>query len=190
LQKVASTPCVIYRGEYVILAIGGVGKANAAAATAYCCALFHPTWVLNVGAAGATDSRCALGGFFHISRTFEPDRPHIRTKEPYVQTPETLPGFEEAMLATHDRPIIECEDRQHISSCAGLVDMEGAAVVQTAHQFGVPCLLFKFVSDTPDDIDISHAIAYMRQYGKGFAMFVFEEVLPRIVLATPVRQFL
>lgn len=38
--------------------------------------------------------------------------------------------------------------RRTIANQATLRDMEGAAVIQTANTFNIPCLIFKFVSDT------------------------------------------
>ena len=183
LSQIEKEPCPLYRRGGIVLAIAGIGKANAAIAATYCCATFRPGWVLNVGAAGATDSRCPLGGFFHVTRTFEPDRPGLRSGEPYVQTPEVLQGFAEATLATHDRPIITREDRKRVSVYASLVDMEGAAIVQAAHRFGVYCALFKFVSDTTDAIDVSEAIAYIGERGKAFSRFLSEQVIPRLTTA-------
>jgi adenosylhomocysteine nucleosidase len=184
LNQTVKTPCPLYGRGRLILATSGIGKTNAALATTYCCSMFQPSWILNLGAAGATDSRCGLGGIFHVVRVLEPDRPHLRSSTPYAHVPDTLPGFNEATLATQDRPVINAEDRGHVSAYASLVDMEGAAVVQTAHRFGVRCALFKFVSDTPDDIDPSPVIDFIRDYGKHFSRFVAERVVP---LVTPER---
>ncbi|NLC71733.1 MAG: 5'-methylthioadenosine/S-adenosylhomocysteine nucleosidase [Desulfuromonadaceae bacterium] len=48
-----------------------------------------------------------------------------------------------------DRPVKDLLNREQVARCAELVDMEGAAVAQTAHRFHVPCYLFKYLSDTP-----------------------------------------
>jgi adenosylhomocysteine nucleosidase len=185
LTQTAKTPCSLYAHGSLILAVSGIGKANAAIATTYCCSMFQPTWILNLGAAGATDARCPLGGIFHITRVFEPDRPHFRSGTPYLHVPDVLHGFNEATLATQDRPVIDREDRAKVSAYASLVDMEGAAVAQAARRFGIPCALFKFVSDTPDDVDTSLVIDYMRDYGKTFSRFIAEQVVPLLTPRAP-----
>lgn len=178
--QIEKKPCVLYRRDRLILAISGIGKASAAIATTYCCSLFRPSWVLNLGAAGATDAQCDRGGIFHVTKVLEPDRPYLGSNRPYEHTPEVLPGFREATLATQDRPVIDLEDRRNVSVRASLVDMEGAAVVQAAHRFGISCALFKFVSDTPDDIDTDTITGHMRDHGTVFARFIVEKVLPRL----------
>jgi adenosylhomocysteine nucleosidase len=182
LIQTSKIPCPLYSQGRLILAVSGIGKANAAIATAYCCSMFQPSWVLNLGAAGATDSRCALGGFFHVARVFEPDRPRFPSSTPHVHVPDRLPGFDEATLATQDRPAVSPEDRRKASVHANLVDMEGAAVVQAAHRFGVRCALFKFVSDTPADVEPTPIIDYIRDCGKPFSRFVAEQVIPLLTL--------
>jgi adenosylhomocysteine nucleosidase len=180
LNQTVKIPCPLYRQGRIILAISGIGKTNAAIATTYCCSMFQPSWILNLGAAGAADSRCVLGGIFHITRVLEPDRPHLRSRTPYMHVPDVLPGFTGATLATQERPVIDTEDREKVSAYASLVDMEGAAVVQSARRFAIRCALFKFVSDTPDDIDPSPVIDFIRDYGKHFSRFVAEQVVPLI----------
>jgi adenosylhomocysteine nucleosidase len=173
-----TTPCPLYGDGQILLAVSGIGKTNAAIATTYCCSVFHPSWVLNPGAAGATGANCGRGAIFHVTRVFEPDRPHFRSHKPYEHVPHRLVGFDEATMATQDRPVIDQEGRKQISGYASLADMEGAAVVQTARRFGTPCVLFKFVSDTPDDLDTHGIIDYIQDRGKAFSRFIAERVIP------------
>jgi adenosylhomocysteine nucleosidase len=181
LAEDRGVPCPLFRGGRIMLVVSGVGKTNAAIATTWCCTAFHPSLIVNLGAAGATGAHCALGGIFHITTVCEPDRPRFPSSEPYLHRPQTVPGFTEATLATRDRPAIERADREEISVHADLVDMEAAAVVQTARRFETPCLLFKFVSDTSDDVDPSAAIAFMKNYGPVFGRFIVEKVMPLLV---------
>jgi nucleoside phosphorylase len=56
--------------------------------------------------------------------------------------------------------------------------MEGAAVVQAARRFRLPCYLFKFVSDVPAHTKSSEIETHIRQYRQAFYEFFRERVLP------------
>jgi adenosylhomocysteine nucleosidase len=179
MREIEDRPFMIYGCDEIILVTSGIGKANASMATAYICTRFNPEWILNLGAAGATRESCGLGSIYHIEKVIEPDRPHPVSGTPYVQTPDVLPGFQKAVLATQDKPVESPEDFQLVAPVADLVDMEGASVVQAGRRFEKRCLLFKFVSDTP-----AHAgqgeliIEHMKHYGAPFCEFISNEVIP------------
>ncbi len=149
MKEIKKKPFNIYEGKDILLGISGIGKANAAMGTAYCCMKFQPAFILNAGAAGAVDESYQVGSIYQIEKTIEPDRPHLRSNKPWIQTPDTLEGFNNAVLATQDKPINDIETFKELSDIADLVDMEGASVLQTAKRFNTGCYLFKFVSDTP-----------------------------------------
>lgn len=173
-------PFAVYQADGMRLILSGIGKANAAMACAYLIRQYEPTCILNVGAAGATDGRTNLGECFHITRVIEPDRPHLRTGTPYEHVPDVLEGFPEATLATQDRPVTDPDHRAAISLQAELVDMEGAAAVQAARLFRVPCYLFKFVSDAPAHTQSAEIETNIKQYRQAFYAFVRDNVLPRL----------
>jgi len=179
LREIESRPFPIYEGNQFILVISGIGKANAAMVTAYMCTRFHPEWVLNAGAAGATRESAEPGGIFQIEKTIEPDRLRFQSKIPYVQIPDTLPGFQSAVLATMDKPVTEIKAFEELATLADLVDMEGACVLQTCRRMGRRCLLFKFVSDTPMHAGRREMIIdNIDHYGRSFCDFVFNAVIP------------
>ena len=94
-----------------MLVVCGIGKVNAAMGATYCCMTFKPDVVINLGAAGATDTSCALKGIYHISKIFEFDRPTLRTGKPHMTIPNTIDTFNLAPLATQDRAILLPEER-------------------------------------------------------------------------------
>ncbi len=179
MEKVQVGPLVAYRQEGVVLVVSGIGKVNAAVATAACCTLFRPHRLLNLGAAGATGPSHPMGEICHITKVIEYDRPHFRGHGPHVHKPEVLPGFREATLATQDRAVLEAGHRREVSAAAELVDMEGSAVVQTGHRLGIGCVLFKFVSDTPE-LPSGHGdiVECIKQYRIPFCRFVLDWVMP------------
>jgi len=179
LKEIERRPFPIYGGKGLVLAVSGTGKANAAMVTAYMCVKFYPEWVLNLGAAGATQESTEIGGIFHIEKTIEPDRLHFQSKRPYVQIPEMLPGFQNAVLATLDKPVTEVKTFEELAAVTDLVDMEGASVLQTCRRLDKRCLLFKFVSDTPFHAGRGEMIIdNINHYGGTFCDFIFNTVIP------------
>ncbi|OGP97161.1 MAG: hypothetical protein A2Z39_04210 [Deltaproteobacteria bacterium RBG_19FT_COMBO_46_9] len=179
MQEIEDRPFPVYGCDNIFLSISGIGKANAAMATAYMCSKFDPKWIMNLGAAGATQASRELGDIYHIEKVIEPDRPHPASGTPYVQIPDVLPGFKKAVLATQDRAVDDIETFRQIAPLADLVDMEGASVVQASKRFGKRCLLFKFVSDTPIHAGQRELIMeHVKHYGAPFCEFISNEVIP------------
>jgi adenosylhomocysteine nucleosidase len=181
MKEIEVRPFPVYTGGGACLVISGIGKVNAGMATSYICLKFDPACILNLGAAGATDGGKEPGKIYIIGKTIEPDRLHLRTNTPYVQYPDLLDGFEAAVLATRDSPVIDGDTFNATAFVADLVDMEGAAVVQASRRFGKKCLLFKFVSDTP-----AHAgqegliLRQIKIFREPFCDFILNSAVPII----------
>ncbi len=171
-------PFAIFRKNNLILIISGIGKANAAMATAYICQRFNPSLVCNLGAAGATDNSYKLGDVFQIKKIFEYDRPEFKTGKPHIHTPDTVKGFKTAVLATSDKVVIESAHRKEVSLHAGLVDMEGASVAHACRRFETKCFVFKFISDTPDHTGDDDIINHIRELRTHFYEVFSKTVMP------------
>jgi len=177
LEEKQKQPFRLFGKDTLVLAVSGIGKANAAMATAWCCERFTPVCVFNLGAAGASGPSHALGEIFHISRIVEYDRPRLITGEPTVHRPRVLDGFPTATLSTSDRAILDPEERRAVSRIADLIDMEGAAVVQACDLFDTSCCVFKFISDTPVHTEDEDVITNIRRYRTPFFEFFRRAVL-------------
>lgn len=179
LKEIERQPVAVYGHGEIVLMICGIGKVNAAVATTFCCSVFHPDRILNLGAAGATGPSHPLGEIYHITKAVEYDRPLLHMDAPHIHTPEVLAGFSEATLATQDRAVIGDDHRREVSSVAELVDMEGSAIIQAGRKFQTGCLLFKFVSDTPDQ-PFGHGdiVECIKQYRTPFCDFIIKSVIP------------
>ena len=188
LAEIEGRPFPVYKGNDTLLIISGIGKAYAAMATAYACSEFIPERILNLGAAGATDVSQELGSIYQIEKTVEPDRPHLRSNTPYIQSLEILPGFPNAVLATQDKAVTTVEDFREIARFADLVDMEGASIVQTCKRFEKKCLLFKFVSDTSEHAGQGQIIDHIKYYRDPFCEFIFDSVIPAIKREEPPKH--
>ena len=186
LRQTQKIPFRLFQNDEILLIISGIGKANAAMATAYGCLKFKPTCICNLGAAGATHSGYRLGEILHIKKIVETDRPDLKTGAPCVQQPDLLAGFNTATLATSDRAVLDPKERKTISKNADLIDMEGASVVQACRTFNEKCYLFKFVSDTPDHTRDQDIVDHIRQHRKTFYDFFTESIRPML----PVPRFL
>lgn len=180
LRQTRKTPFRLFQNDGILLIISGIGKANAAMATAYSCLKFKPACICNLGAAGATHSGYDLGEIFHIQKIVEADRPDLETGKPCVHQPDLLAGFKTTILATSDRAVLDPKERKAISIDADLIDMEGASVVQACTTFQKHCYLFKFVSDTPEHTRDQDIVDHIRRYRKTFYDFFADSVRPML----------
>ena len=182
LDKTENAPFSVFEKGRIVLVISGIGKVNAAMATAYCCQTFHPSLICNLGAAGATNDSFALGDILHVTEAIEYDRPELRSNTPHVHSPHILEGFPIAKVATQDIPVIDPDQRGEIASVAGLVDMEAASIIQACDRFQTKCVIFKFVSDTPDHTHGDDIVTNIKQYRTFFFDYFQNAVLPRLML--------
>jgi adenosylhomocysteine nucleosidase len=180
LKQTRKTPFRLFQNDNIHLIISGIGKANAAMATAYCCQKYTPLCICNLGAAGATGVGHSLGEIFHIDEIIEYDRPELKSGKPNIHKPDTIDGFRTAKLATSDRAILDPDERKEISKNAALIDMEGASVVQACRKFRTKCFMFKFVSDTPEHTRSDDIVENIRRYRSLFYDFFGNSVLPVI----------
>ena len=180
LRQTQKIPFRLFQNDEILLIISGIGKANAAVATAYVCLKFKPACICNLGAAGATHSGYHLGETFHIQKIVETDRPDLDTGKPCVHQPDLLAGFNTAILATSDRAVLDPKERKLISINADLIDMEGASVVQACRTFKKNCYLFKFISDTPDHTRDQDIVDHIRQHRKTFYDFFTDTIRPML----------
>jgi len=178
LKQTRKIPFRLFQNDRFLLIISGIGKANAAMATAYICLKYKPSCICNLGAAGTTNIRYDLGEIFHIQKIVETDRPDLKTGKPCVHKPDLLAGFDTTILATSDRAVLNPKERKAMSKTADLIDMEGASVVQACRTFHEKCYLFKFVSDTPDHTRDQDIVDHIRRYRKTFYDFFTDSVKP------------
>ena len=180
LDRISNDPFPVYRNEHMVLIISGIGKANAAMAAFHCCSHLSPDIVVNAGAAGSVDRAFPLGECYQVTRIVEFDRPDISTGEPTILYPDTVDGFQTATLATQDRPVISPDERRKVSDICDLVDMEAASVVQACEKQRIPCLVFKYVTDTPDHTENGDIVNHIRKYRDPFYNFYISSVVSKL----------
>ena len=178
LESLNKNPFLVFKKEKLLLVICGIGKTNAAMATAYCCTKYRPGTVFNIGAAGALTMSKKRGELYQVNKIIEHDRLSFRNNKPFIHYPSTMEDFKCAILSTSDKAVVSIEERKKISNYGGeLVDMEGASIVQACKRFQTPCYIFKYVSDTLEDIESNTIVDNIRQYRQESAVFLKNQIL-------------
>lgn len=150
--------------------VTGIGKIRASAALAACLARYEsagglPSAVVNIGTAGALRNHMLgvhrvetvlLHDFSHsavrkITGTDEYPPLHVGPHEPGSGDTNTATAEAGVVLATGDTFVADSSVRDELARTADLVDMEGYAIAQVAHNFGVSVELIKHVSDGADE---------------------------------------
>lgn len=148
--------------------VTGIGKIRAAAALAACLAAYEsagglPSAVVNIGTAGALGDH--MLGVHRVETVLLHDFSHSAVRKitgvdeypPLHVGPRDAEGTATAepgtgvVLATGDTFVADSAVRDVLAEQADLVDMEGYAIAQVAHDFGVPVELIKHVSDSADE---------------------------------------
>ena len=170
-------PFPLYTSGNLALVISGIGKVNAALAAAHLVREKNISALHNPGAAGALREGIKAGEIYHISEIIDWDRPRLMKREIRRIVPDKLEGFNEASLATLDRPVISRGERDRVGQAADLVDMEGAGFIQACRVLKVKGFLWKIVSDTAEHENDRVIIANIKLMIEDLFEFMKERVL-------------
>lgn len=168
-----------YRGELrgvpSVLVQCGVGKVNAAMCAQILCDCFGVTHIINTGIAGSLvvelnigDIVIGVGALHHdfdctafgYPRGQVPGMPELFTADTNLVFLARLaaegihPGrVWQGCIASGDQFVSDKDAKRRISLFKGVmcVEMEGAAIAQTAHRNGVPFVIVRAISDKADD---------------------------------------
>ena len=172
-------------GAEVMLCLGGIGKANAAATAQYAICAFQPDYLLNIGLAGNCTGTLPLGGAVLADRLVYHDFNMAFAAEnpPYTEfyTPDPLlletaasvleqlgVPYVKGTVATGDQFIQDEGVKNDIVARTGAsaVEMEGAAFAHICQKNGKPFLNIKIMSDNAGDgaLDDFHASLSMADY--------------------------
>ncbi|WP_059171224.1 5'-methylthioadenosine/S-adenosylhomocysteine nucleosidase [Bacillus sp. FJAT-27445] len=159
-------------GVDVILLRSGIGKVNAAMSTAILLERFKPDCVINTGSAGGFDPSLEVGDAVISTEVRHHDVDVTAFGYEYGQVPELPPAFkaDEKLVAIAEAAADEIEDIQIVKGLiatgdsfmedpervefirtkfTGLqaVEMEAAAIAQVSHQFNIPFVIIRSLSD-------------------------------------------
>lgn len=183
LERAASTQAgsVVFHhgylnGREVVLVLSGIGKVNAAVATALVIRQFQPQYVINTGSAGGLAAGIRVGdvvvgteaahhdvdvtAFGYVPGQVPQQPARFRADGRLVEAAaRAAAAFDDA--AVHRGLVVSGDQfvsdsgkiaaiRRHFPD-AQAVEMEAAAIAQTCHQQGVPFVIVRAVSDAADE---------------------------------------
>ncbi|SFS50701.1 5'-methylthioadenosine/adenosylhomocysteine nucleosidase [Marininema halotolerans] len=160
-------------GESIILAVCGIGKANAGATIQYLATVYSPEEIINIGSAGALTDRFSIGATVLVTESIYHDVDCTGVGEdPYTlpRVPSIIPSdlaliarlreaanqsgipVAEGRVATGDSFISDGELRSqiHEGTKADCAEMETAAFAQIAQLNEVPFASIRSISDRAD----------------------------------------
>ncbi|RXJ73761.1 5'-methylthioadenosine/S-adenosylhomocysteine nucleosidase [Veronia nyctiphanis] len=178
LQEVAG--CKFFTGKLfgtdIILLQSGIGKVAASVGTSVLLERFKPELVINTGSAGGFDPSLNLGDVVISSAvahhdadvtafgyamgqlpgqpaTFDSDAALMEVAEKALAAMSPAPHALRGLICTGDAFIHSVERqsyiREHFPNVIA-VEMEAAAIAQTCHQFSVPFVVVRAISDVAD----------------------------------------
>lgn len=159
-------------GVDVVLLRSGIGKVNAAMSTSILLEKFTPDYVINTGSAGGYDPELNVGDLVISTEVRHHDVDCTVFGYEYGQVPQLPPAFladkelikvategakgisdiqtVQGLIATGDTfmndPVRVDYIRDKFTDLKA-VEMEAAAIAQVAHQFGIPFVIIRSLSD-------------------------------------------
>jgi adenosylhomocysteine nucleosidase len=163
----------------IVLAKSGVGKVNAAISTQFIIDKFKVDYIINTGIAGGISSELSIGDIIAGNELVQYDfdvsslgyakgymctgkNPNLPTI--YTSSKELIDNFIISMknsskkvivgrIASGDMFVSDVRKKQEISELFGAisVEMEGAAIAQTATANNIPFLIIRTISDLADN---------------------------------------
>ncbi len=178
LQEVAN--CKFYTGTLngvdIVLLQSGIGKVAAAVGTSVLLERFKPDYVINTGSAGGFDSSLNLGDVVistHVAyhdadvtafgyqigqmaqqpASFPSNEKLMAVAEKALKATDNAPHLVRGLICTGDTFVHTAERQEYIREHFPdviAVEMEAAAIAQTCHQFKVPFVVVRAISDVAD----------------------------------------
>lgn len=181
VQQVSKAGCTYFIGQIhgvdVVLLQSGIGKVAAAIGTTILLEEYQPDVVINTGSAGGFDASLTMGDVVISSEVrhhdadvtaFGYEMGQMAGQPAAFKADETLMNIAEkaltqmedkhavrGLICTGDAFVCTAERqafiRQHFPSVIA-VEMEASAVAQTCHQFNVPFVVVRAISDVADKV--------------------------------------
>jgi 4-hydroxybenzoate polyprenyltransferase len=165
LSALAATPlddpvmgvyrCRLTPGEIdLLVAVCGMGKVAAALATQRLIDHYGCRRIVHTGICGTLVARNGLrpGAVLRIDRAVEEHPGRFGMPDHPVKCDNSWwPRLPTAGLVTCERPVFDDNRKKNLARRGDVVDMEGAVVARVCARYGVPCTIFKGITDTAGD---------------------------------------
>lgn len=158
-----------YQGHELFMGVCGIGKANAASFCQLLIDRYKADLIINCGVAGSLDPKLKVMDLLLADRLYYHDFPNDILKGTYpgrafFETDQQLTDKAQKAVpagirvlrggvATGDDFINSSEKKNRIKKETGALacDMESAAIAQVCNGAGLPCLIFRSISDEADE---------------------------------------
>ena len=163
------TPTALPSGVQVVYS--GVGKVNAVIATIKAINEFQPSMLINFGTAGKINPK--VHGLIDIAKVIqrdmiaEPLSPRGQT--PFCDKPYAYESIGGEYVCGSGDSFVTSHDPWLIQQGVDVVDMELFAIATTAHEFKLPWLSFKYITD---DANESSAKEWKNRVNHGESLFL------------------
>ncbi|TKB47853.1 5'-methylthioadenosine/S-adenosylhomocysteine nucleosidase [Thalassotalea mangrovi] len=184
-------------GNEVVLVQSGIGKVAAALATALLIDKFKPDYIVNTGSAGGFEQSLQVGDIvisaevrYHdadvtafgyeigqlpaMPPAFVPHPTLVKAAQTGIEQLENIQTMT-GLITTGDTFMTKEEDiakaRKNFPAMAA-VEMEGAAIAQTCHQFTVPFVIIRSLSDIAGKESPTSFEAYLETASKNSSQLV------------------
>ncbi|HET6871804.1 MAG TPA: 5'-methylthioadenosine/S-adenosylhomocysteine nucleosidase [Sporolactobacillaceae bacterium] len=177
VEETVSGGCHFFKGQLyghdVVLLQSGIGKVNAAMATTLLIKDFEPEVIINTGSAGGFDHRLKVGDVVISSEVrhhdvdvtafnyeygqvpglpaaFLPDPKLVELAERVTSSQEAGIQVVKGLIATGDSFMsdpVRVEHLRTVFPAMQAAEMEAAAIAQVCHQFEVPFVIIRSLSD-------------------------------------------
>ena len=149
-------------GEKCAVIVCGVGKVNAAAGAQYAIDMLGADRIINLGVAGGLNGGTRVAEIYSISECVQYDFDLVAINGTTIGTlneydapylPLAIAGsYGQKRLATGDRFNDDKSDYELLTKVlnADIRDMEGGAVAHVCRHAGLPCYIFKAISDVAE----------------------------------------
>lgn len=195
----------------VIIAKSGVGKVAAAISVQFLADNYKPDFIINTGIAGALDESLKIGDVIFATSSLQHDfdisvfgyaKGYMSTgnqsNKPTIFKPdENLKNkiknavikkypditFKDGIIATGDTFVLNARIKKNINKIfdASAIDMESAAIIQSANMNNIPCVVIRSISDSLNEKDSKSYVKLEKGIAKSNADII-EYVLKNVDL--------
>ena len=168
-----------YDSDNLTVAVGGVGTLASAMATQMLITKYSCDMIYNIGCAGCTGTKFSVGDILSINKLYKNDVDLTLVGCEPNQLSHT-PTYLEA-YADESFPLATCcSGDKFITSGSGIpadtvTEMEGFSVAYVCYKYGLPCRIYKIISDTCDkNVDASEYEANMQGVSDKLGQYIYE----------------